>query len=254
MKVRSNVILDISIIISIEQIGPVLRGTTSSILENSQKEAKVILYFTQRVVFTLGIGNEQVKFDKFHGPVELIGDVGINQEVLLFPVKLVDEDSPDPRIRRFGKDLIICIHYRTEDRTIIQQFLDPLYTKIDEIFSKVVPGKNYKYIKDEETTKEVCTQLQQEINKFIALRLEAKSFGTSLFNLATLRRMDEKRRAVGSYLLGNINGSNEKDLYKNIGVDIEKEELRKVLHDLIDMGYITTEKQDNNIIYKLSED
>jgi hypothetical protein len=248
LEVRSDVILDISIIISIEQIGPVLRGTTSTFLENSQKEAKVILYFTQRVVFTLGIGNEQVKFDKFHGPIELIGDVDIDQEVLLFPVKLVDKDSPDPRIQRFGKDLIICVHYKTEDRSIITQLLKPLYKKIEHKFSEYVPNKEYKYINDEDKAKSIATKLKSDLNKFVELRLEAYNFGPSLFNLATLRQMDEKRRAVGSYLLGNINGADEKELQNNLGVDLSKEDLKTVLSDLIDMGYVLVDKREDKII------
>jgi len=232
----------------------VLRVTTSAFLESAQKEAKVILYFTQRVVFTLGIGNEQVKFDKFHGPIELIGDIDVDQEVLLFPVKLVDKDSPDPRVQKFGKDLILCIHYKTEDRLLIQKLIKPLYSKISHIFIELVPNKDYSYINDEHKAKNICLKLKGMINNFLKLRLEALNLGSSLYNLATLRMLEEKRRAVGSFLLGNIKGLDKKYLRENLGIELSKEELNAVLNDLIDMGYVIKINQENDVIYKLSDD
>lgn len=253
MKLRTDVILDISIVISLEQIGPVLRGTTSSFLENSQKEAKVILYFTQRVVFTLGIGNQQVKFDKFHGPIELI-DVPISQEVLLFPVKLVHKESPDPRVQKFGKDLIICIHYKTEDRSLIQNILDPIYTKLYKIINDIIPGNDYSYINDEEKSKAIAIKIKSILNRFIELRLESQNLGESLFNLGTLRQLDEKKRAIGSLLLGNLKGLNKIDLHENLGLDLGKKDFESALLDLIDMGYVVKTMLNNNkeLIYKLS--
>ena len=75
-----------------------------------------------------------------------------------------------------------------------------------------------------------------------------------MFNLATLRQLDENRRAVGSFLLGNIKGLNKKDLQEDLGIDLSKEDIELVLTDLIDMGYVIKLDQNNESIYKLSDD
>ena len=63
-------IFDMSVIFALENIGPALKASTSTELMEHMNEAKVILYFTQRVVFSLAIGNKQVKFNKIQGPLE----------------------------------------------------------------------------------------------------------------------------------------------------------------------------------------
>ena len=92
------------------------------------------------------------------------------------------------------------------------------------------------------------------LNEFIKLRIEAYNYGPSLFNLATLRQMDEKRRAVGSFLLGNIKGIKKNELYENLGVDLSKEEVDHVVKDLIDMGYVVKFEKNKESFIKLSED
>lgn len=247
-----NLLTDVSIIVSLEQIGPVLKATTSQFLENSQKEAKVILYFTQRVVFTLGIGNQQVKFDKFHGPIELI-DLPINQEIILYPKKMTDLDSSDSRIQRFGRDVIFCIHYITESRNIIHAFQDELYEKLTNLLEDIAPKNIYSAINSDEILKKSAFKIKDKLNRFLNLRLEAKILGESLFNLSTLRQLDEKRRSIGSLLLGNLNGLSQTDIIENLDNNYPEKDYLESLDDLIEMGYILKETKDNLEIFKLKD-
>ena len=247
-----DLILDISIIVSLEQIGPVLKATTSEFLDNSQKEAKVILYFTQRVVFTLGIGNQQVKFDKFHGPIELI-DLPINQEIILFPRKMKDKESSDSRIQNFGRDVIICIHYKTENRNIIQQFQEELYTKMTAIFAEIAPENEFSKIKSEETLAQSVKDIRYKLNRFLNLRLEANKLGESLFNLSTLRQLDTIKREIGSLLLGNLKGLTKEEIISNTDSKFTENEYFDSLNDLIEMGYIIKENNPKATIYRLRD-
>lgn len=245
-------ILDVSIIVSLEQIGPVLKATTSEFLEKSQKEAKVMLYFTQRVVFTLGIGNQQVKFDKFHGPIELI-DLPINQEIILYPIKMKDTQSSDPRIQKFGRDVILCIHYENEFRDTVQIFQKELYTKVTTLFNEIAPENDYTKIKSDEILKKSVTEIRKKLNKFMNLRLEAKSIGESLFNLSTLRQLDDKKREIGSLLLGNLKGITKEEIFHNLELTHNKNEYDEALNDLIEMGYVEKKTNSNTITYRLRD-
>lgn len=247
-----NLILDVSIIVSLEQIGPVLKATTSEFLDKSQKEAKVILYFTQRVVFTLGIGNQQVKFDKFHGPIELI-DLPINQEIILYPIKMNDKQSSDPRIQKFGRDVILCIHYETESRNTILGFQKELYRKITTLFNDIAPENDYSKIKSDETLKKSVIEIKFELNKFLNLRMEAKMLGESLFNLSTLRQLNSTKREIGSLLLGNLKGITKEELLKNVEINDNETEYEEALNDLIEMGYVIKEQNSNIITYRLRD-
>ena len=247
-----DLILDISIIVSLEQIGPVLKATTSEFLDNSQKEAKVILYFTQRVVFTLGIGNQQVKFDKFHGPIELI-DLPINQEIILFPRKMKDKESSDSRIQNFGRDVIICIHYKTEYRNIIQQFQEELYSKMTDIFAEIAPENEFSRIKDDDTLTQSVKDIRYKLNRFLNLRLEAHDLGESLFNLSTLRQLGTIKREIGSLLLGNLKGLTKEEIISNTDSKFTENEYFDSLNDLIEMGYIIKENNPKATIYRLRD-
>ncbi len=247
-----DLILDVSIIVSLEQIGPVLKATTSEFLDKSQKEAKVILYFTQRVVFTLGIGNQQVKFDKFHGPIELI-DLPISQEIILYPKKMNDNQSSDSRIQKFGRDVILCIHYETDLRNTIQNFQKELYTKITTLFNEIAPENDYSKIKNEETLKKAVIEIKTKLNKFLNLRIEAKKLGESLFNLSTLRQLDSIKREIGSLLLANLKGISKEDLLSNLDSKDNETEYEQALNELIEMGYVIRENSSNIITYRLRD-
>ena len=249
---ESNLILDVSIIVSLEQIGPVLKATTSSFLINSQKEAKVILYFTQRVVFTLGIGNQQVKFDKFHGPIELI-DLPVNQEIILYPIKMNDNQSSDSRIQKFGRDVIICIHYRTESRNIIQIYQNDLYAKITRLLSEIAPGNEYEKINNDEILQTTVSNIKNKLNTFLKLRIEATKLGESLFNLSTLRQLDPIKRDIGSLLLSNLKGITKSEILKNLEGNYSDSDYLEALTELIEMGYIIEEPNSTATIYRLRD-
>jgi len=210
------------------------------------------LYFTQRVVFTLGIGNQQVRFDKFHGPIELI-DLPINQEIILYPKKMIDNESSDSRIQKFGRDLILCIHYQTGNRNVIQNFQDDLYVKISDLFQEHVPNNLYSYIKSDEVLKNLVVIIREKLNRFLNLRLEAQKLGESLFNLSTLRRLDEKPREIGSLLLGNLKGLTKEEIIENVNPKYPTDEYFESLNDLIEMGYVIKENRSNKEIYRLRD-
>lgn len=221
-------------------------------MDSSQKEAKVILYFTQRVVFALGIGNQQVRFDKFHGPIELI-ELPINQEVLLYPMKMVDKSSEDSRIQKFGRDFIICLHYASEERSTILSFQDVLYNKLTELINEITPEHEYSKINSDEVMKEVVFTLKENLNTFLLLRQKAKQLGESLFNLSTLRQLDEKKREIGSLLLGNLKGLTKNEIIENLDSKLSETDYTSSLNDLIEMGYVVKEKTPDSIIYKLRD-
>lgn len=247
-----GLILDVSIIVSLEQIGPVLKATTSAFLLNSQKEAKVILYFTQRVVFTLGIGNQQVKFDKFHGPIELI-DLPIEQEIILYPLKMNDNQSSDSRIQKFGRDVIFCIHYRTESRKTIQIYQNDLYAKITHLLSEITPNNEYAKLSNDEMLKTTVSEFKSKLNKFLKLRIEAARLGESLFNLSTLRQLDAIKRSVGSLLLGNLKGLTKSEILMNLDSNYSESDYLEALTELIEMGYIIEETKTTTPIYRLRD-
>ena len=247
-----DLILHVSIIVSLEQIGPILKATTSEFLDNSQKEAKVILYFTQRVVFTLGIGNQQVKFDKFHGPIELI-DLPNNQEIILYPKKMIDKESSDSRIQRFGRDIIVCIHYKAENRAIIASFQEVLYAKLTELFTLFVPNNDYSLIRTDEKLKNLVFTFREKLNRFLNLRIEAKRLGESLFNLSALRQLEEKKREIGSLLLGNLKGLTKTEILSNTNSKYPENEYMDSLIDLIEMGYVIQETKDDTQIFRLRD-
>ena len=221
-------------------------------MDSSQKEAKVILYFTQRVVFALGIGNQQVKFDKFHGPIELI-DLPINQEILLYPLKMIDKTSEDSRIQKFGRDFIICLHYASEERGTILSFQNILYDKLTDLIAEISPDNDYSKINSDKIMKESVFTLKSNLNKFLILRQEAQRLGNSLFNLSTLRQLDEKRREVGSLLLGNLKGLTKDEIIENLDVKQSESDYINSLNDLIEMGYVITEKTSDKLIYRLRD-
>ena len=229
-----------------------LKATTSEFLDTSQKEAKVILYFTQRVVFALGIGNQQVRFDKFHGPIELI-DLPINQEIILYPVKMIDKNSSDSRIQKFGRDFIICIHYKSENRETILGFQKELYDKLTDLIAEISPEHEYSKINSDQVMKESVQAIRKSLNRFLFLRLEAKRLGESLFNLSTLRQLDEKKREIGSLLLGNLKGLTKEEIIDNLDGKHSESDYYSSLNDLIEMGYIIKEKNPNSLIYRLRD-
>lgn len=247
-----DLILDISLIVSLEQIGPVLKATTSEFLENNQKEAKVILYFTQRVVFTLGIGNQQVKFDKFHGPIELF-DLPISQEIIIYPLKMNDKESSDSRIQKFGRDVIFCVHYKTDSRNKIQKFQKELYDKLTLLLDEIAPDNEYSRFKSDELVRNIVFDLKNDLNRFLNLRIQADRLGESLFNLSTLRQLDPIKREIGSLLLGNLKGITKNEILNNIDSQHSEGEYLEALTELIEMGYVMKENNPNSTIYKLRD-
>ena len=248
----NSLIIDVSFIVSLEQIGPVLKATTSDFLDSSQKEAKVILYFTQRVVFALGIGNQQVKFDKFHGPIELI-DLPINQEIILYPLKMIDKESSDSRIQKFGRDFIICLHYQSENRSTVMSFSNELYEKLTELVKLITPNLEYSSISPDNIMKESVHTIRAKLNKFLGLRIKAKKLGESLFNLSTLRQLDDIKREIGSLLLGNIKGLTKEEIIDNLDSKYTESEYLASLNDLIEMGYIIKENRSEFLVYRLRD-
>ncbi len=212
----------------------------------------MILYFTQRVVFTLGIGNQQVKFDKFHGPIELI-DLPISQEIILYPLKMNDKQSSDSRIQKFGRDVIFCIHYKTDSRNKIQLFQKELYEKFKSLLEEIAPDNEYSSFKNDESLKNIVFDLKRDLNRFLNLRIQANRLGESLFNLSTLRQLDPVKREIGSLLLGNLKGITKNEILENLAPVNSGDKYLEALTELIEMGYVIKENNHNSTIYRLRD-
>ncbi|MHA2362977.1 MAG: hypothetical protein ACXAC7_03400 [Candidatus Hodarchaeales archaeon] len=248
-------ILDISLIISIEQVGPVLRGTTCNELAISKAEAKVVLYFTQRVVFALGIGNKQVNFGRFHGPIELI-DLKPPQEVIMLPIKFSDPNSPDPRIQNFGRDIITCIHIEIKDRELFQKYQEPLLDKSLFLLRNFTKNMQYEFVNEEEKVLKLSHLLKNRLNHFVQLRKEASEIGGSLFHLGTLRRLGEHQRIIGLALLESTKGMTEEVIFSKVNGKLTKENISNTLQELIEMGYIVKkvfENEREQVLYQIKE-
>lgn len=246
---RTDLILDISFVVALEQIGPVLRGTTSQNITKSKAEAKVVLYLTQRVVFALGIGNQQVKFDRLHGPIELI-DLEVDQEVLLAPIKFSDPNSPDPRIQNFGRDVIVCIHYKKENRSLLQRHQEVLFDTTLRLIEELAPEKQYIFLDNEEKVTSACITLRDRLNRFINRRVEGEDIGGSLFNLATLRQLGGNRQRVGSYLMNNLGGVERTQIYQIMEPYASVAEVDAILEELEEMGLAEKVTHNSELKYK----
>jgi hypothetical protein len=166
---------------------------------------------------------------------------------------MTDLDSSDSRIQRFGRDVIFCIHYITESRNIIHAFQDELYEKLTNLLEDIAPKNIYSAINSDEILKKSAFKIKDKLNRFLNLRLEAKILGESLFNLSALRQLDEKRRSIGSLLLGNLNGLSQTDIIENLDNNYPEKDYLESLDDLIEMGYILKETKDNLEIFKLKD-
>ena len=203
-----------------------------------KNEAKVVLYFTQRIVFALGIGNKQVEFGRFHGPIELIDIEPSAQETLLLPLKFKDSNSPDPRVQKFGKDVITCLQYKVEDRGIMQELQESLLKKTLSIIYQDFPDLQYKNLSEEEMVSSFAHKLKKSINKFLTLRKEVQELGDSLYHLGTLRNLGEERKLIGLALLENPNGLSHQEIIKKIDNKLNSDKINSVIQELIEMGYV----------------
>ncbi|MHA2339468.1 MAG: hypothetical protein ACXACX_19355 [Candidatus Hodarchaeales archaeon] len=168
-------ISDISIIVAIENIGPVLKTSTSKEIIDSQTDASVVLYFTQRVVFSLGFGNEQVEFQKFHGPLTLMKTK--SDKGLLLPIKFNDDNSTDSRIKNFGRDVIIILHFLENDFNLIQDFHQDLLGKSLGEIEKLCPNFDYIHISETKKIDNLSKVLKENLNRFSGLRIWAENRG-----------------------------------------------------------------------------
>ena len=247
-------ILDISIIVAIEQIGPILRGSTSQELLGIKSEAKVILYFTQRVVFALGIGNQQVEFGRIHGPIELI-NLETPQETFILPLKFNDPKSADTRVQKFGKDVITCLQFKNENRLFLQGLQEPLLNKAIEIIHNFAPDLQYHFVASEKSITELASILKEKLNNFLKLRKESSEIGKNLHHLGTLRRLNNPRRIIGSiFIESGTKILTEEEISLKAGEKLNIKEIKNILQELIDMGYISQiNANEDRIYYRIKE-
>lgn len=231
-------ILDISIIVALENIGPVLKASTSNELLDHTNEAKVVLYFTQRVIFSLGMGNKQVTFNKIQGPLELM-ELEPPQEAILLPIKFSDQNSLDSRIKNFGRDVVFIFHYLQNNRKNIQNLEQNIFEKAIEEIREFTANYQYYTLKDDEKAKTFVNYLKTRMNRFLGLRLWAQSQGTSLLHLGTLRNLYGAYRGIGALLIGIPAGITKDEIVQRLSQKHSKNEILEALTDLCDMGFVT---------------
>lgn len=128
-----------------------------------------------------------------------------------------------------------------------------MYTKLTEILANAIPDSDYSHIRGDEDLKNLVFLIREKLNRFLNLRIEAKKLGESLFNLSTLRQLDEKKREVGSLLLGNLRGLTFTEIISDSSNKFKENEYKEALTDLIEMGYVISENKDSLLIYRLRD-
>ncbi|MHA2336980.1 MAG: hypothetical protein ACXACX_06745 [Candidatus Hodarchaeales archaeon] len=246
MKDLLTPISDISIIVAIESIGPVLKTSTSKEIIDSQTDASVVLYFTQRVVFSLGFGNEQVEFQKFHGPLTLMKSK--SDKGLLLPIKFKDNNSTDSRIKNFGRDVIIVIHFFENDYKLIQDFQQDLLSKSLNEIEKLCPNFDYIHLNEKNKMNLLSKTLKENLNRFSGLRIWAENKGSSLLHLGTLNKLQGTHRDIGAILIDSLNGLSFEKIKSNLN-DCEETTRQDSIQDLIDRGFMEEKIEENTILY-----
>ncbi|OLS25966.1 MAG: hypothetical protein HeimC3_12400 [Candidatus Heimdallarchaeota archaeon LC_3] len=236
-------ISDISIIVAIENIGPVLKSSTSKEMISDQNDANIVLYFTQRVVFSLGFGNEQVEFNKFHGPLSLIKTK--TDKGLLLPIKFKDTDSSDSRIVQFGRDVIFVLQFLESDYNLIQKHQMDLLQKSLEEIEISCPNFDYLPLKEEKTINKLAETLKEKLNRFMSLRLWADEHGSSLLHLGTLNSLTGLHRILAAQLVGTPAGLTIDKMNQKLSKD-ENKNIEEALQDLLDMGFINKKRIDES--------
>ena len=242
-------ISDVSIIVAIENIGPLLKASTSQEMVSNQNDANVVLYFTQRVIFSLGFGNEQVEFRKFHGPLTLMKTK--SDKGLLLPIKFSDKTSPDSRINQFGRDVVFIFHFIEKDFQQIHNHQNELLEKTLDEIEACCPNLDYSKLTDTSLLN-LANKLKERLNKFLGLRIWAEEQGSSLLHLGTLNSLKGLHRDVGALLVGSPAGLSIEDIKDRIKLS-KNDDLELILQNLSDMGFITRKKEkNNNLLYLIS--
>src|SRR3990172_7286043 len=239
MRTLESPIKDVSVIIAVEKAGPILKASTSNDILSHISEAKVVLYFTQRIVFSIGFGNKQVEFDKIHGPITLL-ETRQPQEALMLPTRLNDPESSDPRIVNSGRDIVFVFHYLETERKIVQKFDRLLGERCLVELKTFCPGGTYSCIREEKKLSELVHLVKARLNRLLGLRIWAEeNAGSSLLHLGTLNSLSGPHRALGAVLVGaSPHGMKLEEIAEKLRGSLASNEIADTVDDLIEMGFL----------------
>ncbi len=237
---------DISFVVFLD-VGPDLLATTSPALRKRlvDSPSEVNLNFVMRITFITGIGQSLGTQKVFHGPV---GMPESQEDVLVFPLLVEDQDATDERIQKGGRIVNICLHYHTKQKKLVTSNREALQQHFLSMINSIVPNLTFNHLYPHDKAEKFCCELQSKIIRFFQLRAETEQLGPSLYSLAVIKNMPGIRKEIGSILIQNPDGVQFDELLNLLDKKISKEELEEVIEDFTIMGYVTCIEKANQII------
>lgn len=243
-------IFNTALLVVREHIGPDLLTSTSESFSVENDEVAINLYYFQRVLVTLGLGNQKVEELVLVGPTRL-PELTPPHNVFGVAFYKTDPQSPDDRIKVNGRLNVLTIH-TTEDPSQITELKELIEQEISDYLTAAENLLVIPHLDDVKNHREMLLTLEEKLNRGIGLRKQKDSFGSSLFNLSTLSRLEEHQKKVASELVRNPDGLFLAEIAERLEMD--QKACEQILADLLWLGFVETHNKDGSYLFMATDD
>ncbi|MFX0094739.1 MAG: hypothetical protein ACFFBD_23585 [Candidatus Hodarchaeota archaeon] len=156
-----------------------------------------------------------------------------SEHYFVFPFNLNDQQTDDPRIRKFGHLSIFLLQVKKDSRCleIFSKRRENMNNKLTDLVSRTTK-KDYPYTMINNIN--ICRELRTCLISFLNLCVKALDWGDSLYNIGTVFQLPPEMQIIAKSLIEKPRSLEE---LKNLHPELQ-EKLLDILNDMKDIGYI----------------